>query len=176
MLQCGRKNSGTSKGPNQCHGDADYAKGPSARTEKVNLILLRRGEAYHVEHLPLPDVPTPIPPKKVFRLVQLFAERLELRAVVVVREVPSEDQNLESGVGREQVMDLDGLSVRDPDEDLRENALPDDEVGGGCLVRIVDDQRRGIADAGAGPEADSLLERTTSARSDGFLLEENRLR
>lgn len=148
---------------NQCHGDADYAKGPSARTENIDLVLFRRGEAYHVEHLPLSNVPTPIPPQEVFRLVQLLAEHPELRAVVVVRQVPSEDQDLESGVGREQVVDLNGLGVRDTDEHLRKHTLPDDEVGGSRLVYVVDDRRRGIADAGAGPEADGLLERTTSA-------------
>ena len=145
-------------------------------TENVNLILLGRGEAYHVEHLPLSNVPTPIPPQEVFRLVQLFAERLELRAVVVVRQVPREDQDLESGVGREQVVDLNGFSVRNADEHLREHALPDDKVGTVRLVCVVDDRGGGVADAGAGPEAHSFLERTTSARSDGFLLEENRLR
>ena len=54
-------------------------------------------------------------------------------------------------------MDMDRLCARDADEDLRENALPNDEVAGGGLVCSVDDRAGRVADSDAGREAPGFM-------------------
>ena len=94
-----------------------------ALTEVPNPVLFPRAEAQHVEHLPLPDIASTIPPQEALRPVKIFSERLQLRAVAAVGDVPGENQDLEARIRREHVLDLDRLRARSADEDLRRNAL-----------------------------------------------------
>ena len=64
--------------------------------------------------------------------------------------VSSYDAVLESGIGRKEILDLDGLGISSTNEDLWEYTLADDEVGREGLVRDIDNGRGPVVDGDPG--------------------------
>ena len=128
------------------------------RTKPVDFVPLRRGEAQHVEDPPFTRLSAPsVAVQEALRALQMIRDLLEAGQTIVHGDVASEDQDLEAGVSGKEVVNLEWAGVRGTNEDLREHALSDDEVGGERLMCDVHDRRWTIADSDTAREAAGFL-------------------
>ena len=116
-------------------------------------MTLRRGEAQDVEHLELPGLRASAEAAhEVVRAVELIRDRVQTREVVVDGDIATEDEDLESRVRRQKVLDFVRPCVGAANESMGQDTLADDELRCEGLVRVVDDGGRGVVDPNAGCE------------------------
>lgn len=132
-----------------------YALGPmrpedSGKVGVVDLGLRLGADREYVKHLG--RVRSAMTTVEAFRTVELLRQRIDSAQLRVVCGVTSEHEDLEPGVCGQKVLKLVRSAVCCADENVREHALADDEVGGVRLICGVHDVRGRVVNPYAGGE------------------------
>ena len=132
-------------------------------TGVVYFIPLSGRDTQDVEHLEI--VLMPEPSQEATLRIQLGSEVTQQSCPRVGGHVRYKYENLEPGVRGKQVMNVRRFGVRRVNEDVGHHALADNQLGGACLVLVVDYDRGRVPNTNSTGKAAELLEHPTKACS-----------
>ena len=125
----------------------------------VGLVLARGADAKDVEHLLV--IPLSVSMQEAIRRVHVLLQRAQPVRRRLLCSIAGEDEDLESTVGRQQVVDVHGSCIGCIHEGVWDHALAYHEVGRARLVLAARDGGGFVTDADAGGEAAELPDSST---------------